>query len=154
MRASIAILLLLAACHEPAPPPAPPAQTGEQAWTLDGFLRYLPEEQFVTVRLPPASATGSPAVVALLETLDRKLMGATAGLADDVGAGLVLTPGGAWAHFHPASDKGLLNRMGGTWFKDLDILVQLGNSREQRVGGRDPKNHIHPSSENEISEVG
>jgi len=78
---------------------------------VDGFLHYLPKEQFVTLRLPPAGAAkDSPGKEALLAALDREdALPDHEGLARDVGAGLVLTPSGAWARFWPAQDKGVLN---------------------------------------------
>ena len=97
--------MLLAACGKD-PAPATPA---ENAWPLDGFLQYLPDNLSLTLRLPSADAP--PAGIAkLLEALGRAGLFQAPGLDSARSQGLAVTTAGAWVHYLPAKDKAQLNR--------------------------------------------
>lgn len=120
------LLVLLTACGEEGPGPAaatPPP--------VDAFLRMLPPDVSVVVRLPSVRAAKEDpgAVAALLGMLGRGAPHAVlhgsaeaAGLDPDASPGLAATPSGGWVHYLPAADKAALHRALGP--RAADVVVR------------------------------
>ncbi|MHC4407881.1 MAG: hypothetical protein ACYS0F_02625 [Planctomycetota bacterium] len=141
MRAIGWSLLFVLACGEP---PTTSKVGSTEAWPVDGFLRLVPDNAAVTVRMPRSRSDGASALLACLgRTDDATTLYELDGVDPERAAGLVAGTDGSWLQLLPAADKGRINaalreRAGRVAVREETDWVVIGTGGAPAPGEAEP----------------